>query len=460
MDMRNCLEINVTVVANEFIDRYMASANGEYVKVYLYLLRHQGEKQDIGAIADALNHTEADVRRALGYWSRQGVLGSEAYGNEGAGPAGGGSIDAGMPETYGIPGNGPAGIYSGSKAAGDPAVSSAWTAGSGGGIGAGAPGSGKAARWPGGGTASVTEDQYGLSGSGAGALFGNETGKAAGPGGVSEAGGLSGSGDRGGQTASGAAGGIGNKAVKETAAGSVVQTGEGRKMYTPEQVSRLADQEDFTQLLYIAQKYMNKVFTPRECEVFAYLYDALGMSVELLEYLVEYCVQNGHYSIRYLESVALNWHEKGIRTVNGAKEYTATFSKEGFAVMRAFGISDRRPGESEQALIRKWFKEYGFTKDIVVEACGRTLRAIHKPSFSYADKILSDWKKGGVRILADVGKMDEKRERENKKGGKNAERNTGAVKPSRNQFHNFEQRNTDYDAMVLERLKERLEEKP
>ena len=106
----------------------------------------------------------------------------------------------------------------------------------------------------------------------------------------------------------------------------------------------------------------------------------------------------------------MNWHEKGIVTVDMAKEYTSTFSKEGFAVMKAFGISDRRPGDSEQAMIRKWFREYGFTKDIVLEACGRTLKAIHKPSFSYADKILSDWKKGGVRVLADVGMMDEKRD--------------------------------------------------
>ena len=214
----------------------------------------------------------------------------------------------------------------------------------------------------------------------------------------------------------------------------------------------MADQEDFTQLLYISQKYMDKIFTPRECEVFAYLYDALHMSVELLEYLVEYCVQNGHCSIRYLESVAINWHEKGFRTVDEAKAYTSTFSKEGFAVMRAFGISDRRPGNSEQEMIRRWFRELGFTKDIVLEACNRTLKAIHKPSFSYADKILTDWKKGGVRVMADIQKMDQQRERDNKRGGKAG----AAVKPAKNQFHNFEQRNTDYDAMVIERLKERL----
>ena len=62
------------LVANEFIDTYMAAANGEYVKVYLYVLRHQGEDITIELIADALNHTESDVRRALSYWKKAGVL--------------------------------------------------------------------------------------------------------------------------------------------------------------------------------------------------------------------------------------------------------------------------------------------------------------------------------------------------------------------------------------------------
>ena len=41
MDMICSFRTEATLVANEFIDRYMAAANGEYVKVYLYLLRHQ-----------------------------------------------------------------------------------------------------------------------------------------------------------------------------------------------------------------------------------------------------------------------------------------------------------------------------------------------------------------------------------------------------------------------------------
>lgn len=354
-------------MANEFIDKYMASANGEYVKVYLYLLRHREREVEVAEVADALNHTESDIKRAVAYWVRQGVLIQEEGYEAENGRAGSEDRNRNLQER---PKAETAGRQQPSQ---EPVV--------------------------------VFEDM---------ALPSAQT--AASP-----------------------------DTFREPA--------NQRPLYTPEQVGRLAGEEEFTQLLYISQKYMNKVFTPRECEVFAYLYDALHMPAELLEYLVEYCVQGGHYSIRYLESVALNWHEKGIVTVDMAKEYTSTFSKEGFAVMKAFGISDRRPGDSEQAMIRKWFREYGFTKDIVLEACGRTLKAIHKPSFSYADKILSDWKKGGVRVLADVGRMDEKRD------GRKNDKGTGAVKPAKNQFHNFEQRGTNYDAMVLERLKERLEDK-
>lgn len=339
--MRSKFQLDTTVVANEFIDRYMPSANGEYVKVYLYLLRHQEREVEVAEIADALNYTESDIKRAVAYWVRQGVLIQE-------------EDDEKEPDRIGDEsGNRPVIVF--------------------------------------------------------------------------------------------------EEAAKPDTA---PEAANKRPVYTPEQVGRLAGEEDFTQLLYISQKYMNKVFTPRECEVFAYLYDALHMSAELLEYLVEYCVQGGHYSIRYLETVALNWHQRDIRTVDMAKQYTESFSDEAFSVMKAFGLNERRPGDAEMEMIRRWFRQWGFAKELVLEACNRTLKATHSPSFSYADKILSEWKKAGVKSIADVKKLDEKREMK-----KTAKPVSGAAVPrqAKNQFHNFEQRNTDYDGMVLERLKQRLD---
>ena len=37
--LRNRFQGNTTLVENEFIDNYMAAANGEFVKIYLLLLR-------------------------------------------------------------------------------------------------------------------------------------------------------------------------------------------------------------------------------------------------------------------------------------------------------------------------------------------------------------------------------------------------------------------------------------
>ena len=66
----------VTVVSNRFVDDYMAEANGEFVKVYLLLLRQMtlGGELSVAGMADRLNNTEADVLRALKYWKKTGLI--------------------------------------------------------------------------------------------------------------------------------------------------------------------------------------------------------------------------------------------------------------------------------------------------------------------------------------------------------------------------------------------------
>src|SRR5699024_11391545 len=75
--------------------------------------------------------------------------------------------------------------------------------------------------------------------------------------------------------------------------------------------------------------------------------DSLGMNSELLEYLVEYCAQNGHTSVRYLEAVALSWHEKGIRTVPDAQDFCASYTRDSFAVMKR--SEERRVGKDRRS---------------------------------------------------------------------------------------------------------------
>lgn len=83
---------------------------------------------------------------------------------------------------------------------------------------------------------------------------------------------------------------------------------------------------------------------------------------------------------------------------------------------------------------------------MIILACDKTITATHNPSFEYADRILSSWKKAGVGTPKDVEKYDlEHQIKVNKKKAEAAASKT--AKPS-NQFHNFEQRSTDYDQLV------------
>ena len=66
-----------TLISNRFIDGFMPQANGEFVKVYLYLLRcvqSHAYNFTISEIADKFNNTEMDVIRALRYWQKTGIV--------------------------------------------------------------------------------------------------------------------------------------------------------------------------------------------------------------------------------------------------------------------------------------------------------------------------------------------------------------------------------------------------
>ncbi len=69
-------EDSYTGISNNFIEYYMTDANGDFVKLYLYLAMLCSAKRDISLsdIADHLNCTENDVCRGIRYWIREDVL--------------------------------------------------------------------------------------------------------------------------------------------------------------------------------------------------------------------------------------------------------------------------------------------------------------------------------------------------------------------------------------------------
>ena len=304
--------VGTTSISNIFLDEYMPGANGEYVKVYLYLLRSLGDSTrelSVIGLADVLDCTESDILRAFKYWEKQGLLKLECNAS-----------------------NVLLGIYlcepSHLRTAGQPDRHASVAT----------PGS--------------------------------------------------------------------SPVVPSVASASAVPE---RKAYSRDQLREFTSQSDCRQLLFVCEQYMKKTLTPSEIETLLYFYDQLHFSVDLVEYLVEYCVCKGSSSIHYIEKVGLAWAEAGITTVS--LDY-----------------------------IEKWLGTYDFTLDLVLEACRRTMDRLHKPNFDYADKILQSWSEKKVHTLADVERLDQEHQKKNSTRKKpSAARATG--------FTNFQQRDYDFDKL-------------
>lgn len=354
-------ETTATSVSNIFIDEYMSDANGEFVKIYLYLLRMMNTPDasiSLSSIADKFEHTEKDVRRALCYWERMNLLQLEYDGSQNL--TGVHLLHSPHREKNASCGQGK-GLETEAAAA-------------------------DMIKQP----EAASSDDVSLDAAN-------------------------------------------NKAVIAE-----------KKAYTADDIKAFREKEQIAELLFITERYLGRTLTPTDVDTLLYLYDGLGFSTDLIEYLIEYCVTKGHISIHYIQATALKWAEQGIQTVTDAKREAQLHSKAYFAVKKAFGISGRDLVSSEAEFIEKWKSDYGFSLEIITAACERTIQAIHQPSFPYADSILKNWKSRQVHTLSDISKID--KEFQGKRAADNPSSDS-ADTASKNKFNNFKQRSYDYDQL-------------
>ena len=221
----------------------------------------------------------------------------------------------------------------------------------------------------------------------------------------------------------------------------------------PDQPLRSAaaeNQEQLRQLYFVAEQYMGKPLSSKDIQKINYFFDTLHFSTDLIEYLIEYCVENGHKSMHYIESVALAWSDENIKSVTEAKTSSATYNKNCYTVLNAFGIKGRSPAAVELSYIKKWTEEYGLTLEIIVEACNRTIANTHQPDFKYTDSILKNWIAKGVHHLSDITKLDLVYQQE--KEIKRRAAATRAAAPTSNRFNNFEGRSYDINSLEQQLL--------
>ena len=221
-----------------------------------------------------------------------------------------------------------------------------------------------------------------------------------------------------------------------------------RPSYTKDQILSFQNDEASSDLLFIIERYIGHPLSIKDYETILYWSDELKFSTDLIEYLVESCVDNGHKSIRYMDKIALSWSASSIRTAEDARRSSSAYKQTHYGVMKAFGISGRKLAEYELELVDKWTSQFGFTLDIISEACKRTLQATNQPSFQYADTILENWHKCNIHHLEDIAILDTAY----KKSKASSSRNVTVNKTAANRFNNFSQRTYNFEQLEKQLL--------
>ena len=418
----------ITTIYNSFIEDYMPAANGSYVKVYLYIAKCQQAKESnfsISSLADQLENTEKDILRALMYWEKKGlmslnrdkatgeILGLEmlipfaerdfdTYENTAKESAASLGVDSDLSETGALNRRNSDFSETGALDRRNSDLSE---------TGALDRRNSDFSE-----TDAANTSTYESSGTDAPSNINSDVHRAS------------------------------NSAQeKNSSAVKPIQV-------SPEQIQELSANEDFVWVCNVVESYLERPMKPTEIQLITYLYGTLHFSRELILHLYDYCISMGKTACNYIQTVALSWHEQGIKTPEQAQNASVRYLASYNAVSKALGLG-RGLAEIEKKYVDHWQNDWNMDLSVILEACNRTVLKLHHADFKYTEGILSHWNEQNVRTLQGVEQSDlhyaqTKEQKEKKKPS------TSGKQPPRNQFQNFKQR--DVSSEELQELERKL----
>jgi len=418
----------ITTIYNSFIEDYMPAANGSYVKVYLYIAKCLQAKESnfsISSLADQLENTEKDILRALMYWEKKGlmslnrdkatgeILGLEmlipfaerdfdTYENTAKESAASLGVDSDLSETGALDRRNSDLSETGVLDRRNSDLSETGVL--------------DRRNSDFSETDAANTSTYESSGTDAPSNVNSDVHRAS------------------------------NSAQeKNSSAVKPIQV-------PPEQIQELSANEDFVWVCNVVESYLERPMKPTEIQLITYLYGTLHFSRELILHLYDYCISMGKTACNYIQTVALSWHEQGIKTPEQAQNASVRYLASYNAVSKALGLG-RGLAEIEKKYVDHWQNDWNMDLSVILEACNRTVLKLHHADFKYTEGILSHWNEQNVRTLQGVEQSDlhyaqTKEQKEKKKPS------TSGKQPPRNQFQNFKQR--DVSSEELQELERKL----
>lgn len=126
------------------------------------------------------------------------------------------------------------------------------------------------------------------------------------------------------------------------------------------------------------------------------------------------CFERGKLKKAYIEEVARNWSENGVKTHFDLEDYYMKYkTMRETSTKVAKKLNRQTPlTQYEEKYVNKWVKDYGYSFDIIELALKNTTK-INNPNLEYVHKILTTWYKNGYKTKEEIKKANRKY-RENK----------------------------------------------
>lgn len=213
-------------------------------------------------------------------------------------------------------------------------------------------------------------------------------------------------------------------------------------------VSLLAalDNAETTDMLKYIEKILARPLTTKEMETYLSWQKDFSFSSELILILIEYCASRGKSDYRYIEKVALSWHDMNIKTIEQAQTFIKQTEDKWIKIRKILsylGINNTDIMKPQEDLLEKWLYTFKFDLPLIQKASEICFERLNRADFKYIDGILSKWFKDNIKTLEDVAIKDNQHK-------SNFNKNKLATNTNKNKtpgFNNFEPRSYDYDSL-------------
>ncbi|ALB43830.2 DnaD/phage-associated family protein [Clostridium beijerinckii] len=207
------------------------------------------------------------------------------------------------------------------------------------------------------------------------------------------------------------------------------------------------DSTNTKDMLKDIETLLARPLSPNEMSLYLNWQKEFGFSSELILILMEYCISKGKSDSRYIEKVAIAWHDQKITTIEQAQNLIKKAEDKWINIRKILtylGINNTDIMKPQQDLIEKWLLIYKYSNEIIFKACDVCFERLNRADFKYIDGILSNWNKNNIRTLEDIALKDNKNPKNNKYQKTYTTNNNDK---SSLKFNNFEAREYDYDSL-------------